>query len=212
MSLLFSKVTLCAEVEGQRQTAVANYNFVGLGYILDNPICSFWIVKHGVLATAKHCFTHLGMDQEAANNKLISKISIKFLKGKEGEFSIESSQLNKIIFDSGINDLAIITYSKVATESLVNLPEINLMVNEVEEVSNIAMLGYPDREHRLVLDKKQAKTNQLIMSSACQITGESSVIMPTINNPGYDGSLFDTTCAAWFFVGGGPVFKINENG
>lgn len=187
----------CEEVEGERKAAGSKYQFIGMSYNGQQPLCTTWIMRHGFLVTAKHCFTHLGMDEARANSQILPKLNIEFTSKDGKRFILGAKDLTSIKFDKGVNDFAYITYPEELTKTEISIPKLKIFEGSLEAIPNAEVVGFVDNGQKRVVSK------------GCSITGYTGLMMPTIKNPGYDGPLYDTTCAAWFYLGGGPVLKSN---
>ena len=187
----------------QRIKEFQQFPFVGVVKYNNGPVCTGFLIKHGVLATAKHCFSHHDIDElnfESHRLKLIfpkKNGSIDF-----HNITVEKEQILKLVLDSGSNDLAYIIYKREKTLNEIKLPsfEVNLE-EEILDETDIFRIGFPMGENH-VFDK--------VLTKDCQFTGKTDFFRPTITDPGYDGLLYDTDCPAWFGDSGGPIFENNE--
>jgi hypothetical protein len=186
---------------GSAVREINNDRFPQVGFLNYGEIsCASFILKHGVIATAKHCFTHHDIDEL---NFDPNKVKIRFAK-KGGNIDMDPLTLQgedvlKLIMDRGSNDIAYIIYKREKTEEIMDLSsfEINSS-SDVEDGLEIFRAGFPMGFNH-VFDK--------VITSGCSFSGKTDFFQPTITDPGYEGMLFDTDCPAWYGDSGGPVFS-----
>lgn len=176
------------------------YPSVGLIKYQGSISCAAFILKHGVIATAKHCFTHHDVTPE---NFDLNKVRILLPKtGGNVDFQnleLTGEDIYKLVLDSGSNDIAYILYNRNKTKDEIDLTKFQLNdQDDVENGTEIFRAGFPQGTDT-VFDK--------VITSGCSFTGKTGFFEPTITDPGYEGMLFDTDCPAWFGDSGGPVFS-----
>ena len=202
LQLPFTQVVLGAE----REKIGEEFPFVGLIKYTNGPVCTGFLVKHGVLATAKHCFSHKDINELNFDPK---KLKVSFFTEELDPFFpqlplvIEGNDIIKLTLDSGSNDIAYIIYKREATIDKIDLPKMEINTDvDISNETNVFRVGFPMGENH-VFDK--------VMTKDCQFTGKTDFFHPTITDPGYEGLLYDTDCPAWFGDSGGPVFERVEN-
>ena len=177
---------------------------VGLIKYQGSISCAAFIIRHGVLATAKHCFTHHDITSE---NFDTTKVRI-LLPKKGGNVDFQNLELTgedvyKLVLDSGSNDIAYILYNRKKTLDEVDLVKFQLNdQNDVEDGTELFRAGFPQGTDT-VFDK--------VITSGCSFAGNTGFFEATITDPGYEGMLFDTDCPAWFGDSGGPVFSAGKD-
>ena len=187
----------------ERVKEFQKFPFVGIVKYNNGPVCTGFLIRHGVLATAKHCFSHHNIDDL---NFEPNKLRLVFPK-KNGNIdfnnvTVEKEDILKLVLDSGSNDLAYIIYKREKTRTEITLPpfEVNLD-EEILDETDVFRVGFPMGENH-VFDK--------VLTKDCQFTGKTDFFRPTITDPGYEGLLYDTDCPAWFGDSGGPIFENNK--
>ena len=179
------------------------FPFVGVVKFTNGPVCTGFLVTHGVMATAKHCFSHHDIDELNIESKNLQLIFPK--KGGNIDFHntlIEKEDILKLVLDSGSNDLAYIIYKREKTQNEIEIPAMKLNLDEdIVDQAQVYRVGFPMGENH-VFDKVQ--------TSDCLFTGKTDFFRPTITDPGYEGLLYDTDCPAWFGDSGGPIFEENK--
>ncbi|RLA65429.1 MAG: hypothetical protein DRQ88_03230 [Epsilonproteobacteria bacterium] len=168
---------------------ISDYPFVGkLRYL--GVSCSAFMVKHGVLISAKHCFSHYDIFPEnfESQNLRVTFNSNEILTG---------DNVFELVFDRGENDLAYIIYDPDFSREKFDLSKI-LLSFAVEENVDIFRIGFPG------VGQYQGDK---ILTHQCRYLGNQDVFPPKITDPGYDGILLDTDCKAWHGDSGGPVMR-----
>jgi len=193
---------------GESNSAIREINndkFPQVGFLNYGDVsCASFILKHGVIATAKHCFTHHDIDELNFDPE---KVKIRFAK-KGGNIDIDPLTLQgedilKLIVDRGSNDIAYIIYKREVTQDLIDLSSFEINSNkDVEDGMEVFRAGFPMGFNH-VFDK--------VITSGCSFSGKTEFFQPTITDPGYEGLLFDTDCPAWYGDSGGPVFSTALN-
>jgi hypothetical protein len=188
----------------ERVKILHKFPFVGVVKFTNGPVCTGFLVTHGIMATAKHCFSHHDIDEFNIESKNLHLIFPK--KGGNIDFHntlIEKKDILKLVLDSGSNDLAYIIYKREKTLNEIDIPAMKLNLEEdIVDQAQIYRVGFPMGENH-VFDKVQ--------TSHCQFTGKTDFFRPTITDPGYEGLLYDTDCPAWFGDSGGPIFEENQD-
>ncbi len=202
VQLVFAQATF----GGERNKIGEQFPFVGLIKYENGLVCTGFLVKHGVLATAKHCFSHRDINELNFEPR---KLKVSFFTEEVDPFFpqlpliIEGNDIIKLVLDSGSNDIAYIIYKRESTIDKIQLPKME--VNTDEDISNethVFRVGFPMGENH-VFDK--------VLTKNCQFTGKTDFFHPTITDPGYEGLLYDTNCPAWYGDSGGPVFEKVKN-
>ncbi len=175
-------------VEGSR-IATNALNWIGQLKGSGTIFCTAWIIKHGIAVTAKHCFSHQGLDVALAN-QYMTILSMDFTDQNNSVITVRPGS---IIFDEGNNDIAFLIYDKSLTETKITF-EHELSLLPIGENSEVSIAGFPH------------PTFQKVISQKCRTTGVQKGFPPMEKDPGYIGIFEDTTCAGWFGVSGGPVF------
>lgn len=214
MKIIYSVIMsllLLIMIMGEAGSAVREINndrFPQVGFLNYGEVsCASFILKHGVIATAKHCFTHHDIDELNFDPK---KVKIRFAK-KGGNIDIdpltlEGEDILKLIMDRGSNDIAYIIYKREKTEEIMDLSSFEINDNkDMEDGMEVFRAGFPMGFNH-VFDK--------VITSGCSFSGKTDFFQPTITDPGYEGMLFDTDCPAWYGDSGGPVFssRMGDNG
>jgi hypothetical protein len=159
-----------------------------------NHSCSGFIVKHGLLVTAKHCFNHFDINPDNFNPK---GTSVTF-PGNKSKVVINS--IDKLIFDSGENDIAYLTYDPSQTLDLINLGDFKIS-KDIDFDLDIFRAGFSGEE---------TYSSDRILTQGCKFNKKKGHFPAMVTDPGYEGLLFDTECPAWFGDSGGPVITLQE--
>jgi hypothetical protein len=169
------------------------YSFVGYGVISGfSPHCTYSIVRHGLLLTAKHCFKHRAA---SAAPILPSQLSVLFPNNIE----ISANSIQEIILDEGDNDIAWVTYDAQATIGRIDLPEIIFSDRLPEIDSKFDMPGSP-------VSGRQ-RTRDFTKVVDCQLTGREGRFPPKPRDLGYEGLLIEMDCPAWYGQSGSPILN-----
>jgi hypothetical protein len=156
-------------------------------------------MEHGTFLTAKHCFRTLPQGDD------LLKVGLGFpLDGiqDEKDLVVKGSSLREIRYDGAGNDIAYIFYDAAATEGAFQTPDFPVL-GEVPAVgTELAVVGFPSQKDGIY---------RKLVTENCQVLDKSGTIPPLPKDPGYDGLLFDSNCAAWFGNSGGPFFTIGRN-
>lgn len=170
------------EIVKERFSFVGKLNYLGVK-------CSAFIIKHGVLVSAKHCFSHFDIyPEEFEANKLRIQLGATVITG---------DQVQELVFDRGENDLAYIIYDPEVTQDSIDITLVNPSL-EIESDLDIFRIGFPG------IGKYE---NEMVLTGDCKYLGEKDYFPPKITDPGYEGILLDTTCFAWHGDSGGPVMR-----
>lgn len=162
--------------------------------------CSGVILKHGIFATAKHCFQKTlptgsnltGMVIRFSNSGIIDTTNLR----------ISGTDIKEVIFDSDNNDIAYVLYQSSTTEDQIALDAEKIETEQPLADVPVHIVGFP------TLDSAPLKR---LTSFACKVTGKTDYLPPKPKDPlGYDGLLIDTDCIAWFGNSGGPFFQVSE--
>ncbi len=176
-----------------REVGNSTLEFVGQ-LNMGNRKCSGFIIKHGLLVTAKHCFSHIGVTPENFSPK---RISIIF---PQADFKVMINSVDKLIFDSGENDIAYLTYEPSQTINKIELGTFEV-ARDVDLTLDIFRAGFSGEE---------IFSGDRILSKGCKFTQKTGEFPPMVTDPGYEGMLYDTECPAWFGDSGGPVIAFHE--
>lgn len=181
---------------GNRRDVGDDYPWVGQLSRFGQPSCSVWILRHGVAVTARHCFTHQNMDEAEANAE-INYFRLRFGTSNKPVI-VGGSQIRKIQFDSGSNDIVFFLYDAKATQTIPL--KSHVVLDPLPADTKVNLLGYPNAGSKRVI------------SENCRTTGYRGSFPPHEQDSGYEGVFEDTTCAGWFGVSGGVFFGIDTNG
>lgn len=184
-----------------RDIGIGKYSYVGFGtyYITPNfglPFCTFTILKHGVLLTARHCIAH-------QDNFSIKNLTITF----HDSLVISGDDVLDIKLDSAENDFAYVYYDGFKTSGKINLPKIIISDTELKDTEIVEMPGYPNSK-----DISQKRLG--IVSKNCKTTGKKAYFPPMPADPGYLGLLTEMDCPAFMGQSGSPILlsRTNEQG
>ena len=154
--------------------------------------CTGTILEHGVILTARHCFDN-GLERN------IELIGIE-IEGIRSETKLTITGISSLIFDSGNNDFAWLTYSKERTSSLKELQKVTLDRENIPvEGEQLSLIGYP-----VTGSGKLVK----LVTMPCIRLKRQGQILPLPQDPGYLGTFYDTNCMAWRGNSGGPLFSM----
>ncbi|MEC7182099.1 MAG: trypsin-like serine protease, partial [Bdellovibrionota bacterium] len=165
---LFFQMTYIQTASGTvREKIGEKFPFVGLIKYENGLVCTGFLIKHGVLATAKHCFSHKDINELNFEPK---KLKVSFFKEKEDPFFpqlpliIKGSDIIQLVLDSGSNDIAYIIYKRESTMNIINLPEIEVNTHrDLSDEAHVFRVGFPMGENH-VFDK--------VLTKDCQFTGK----------------------------------------
>jgi hypothetical protein len=208
--LLIINTSLGANSPIDRDLAGKKFEHVGLVFINQTTACTVSIIKHGLLITAKHCFTSQGFyTGEDLSPELLE---IYFIKNSDqyaqSSVIIDPQNITKVVLDSGNNDLAFITYDPLATEKLISLPQIELYSEIVQPGTSLTLVGsQPLQLHHNIY---QPSNFQKIKTPYCHRVDQEGEILPIGRHQGYEGNLYGTNCPGWFGNSGGPFYIIRE--
>lgn len=171
--------------------------------------CTATVIKHGVLLTAKHCFTHENQRRVSRGRMPVAprELSISFpvLKGtREKSFDIASDRMLEIRLDEGVNDIAYVLYEPRATETAIQLPEFRIVKDAaaLKAGTPLEVVGFPVGDGFNPYGDVDMR-----VSKSCGFMEKTGYILPKPQDSGYDGLLHDTDCMAWFGNSGGPVLS-----
>lgn len=183
-------------LEGQRRAASDEYPWIGKINQYNRMFCSAWILEHGLAVTAKHCFTHRGLNQRDVDQSL-SSYSLLFGTNQQS-VSVKSASIRHIQFDSGANDLVFIVYDPTQTMSIPFQSQV--VLDPVPANTPMKLGGFPSPKFRRVI------------SEGCRTTGYRNDFPARPRDPGYEGIFEDTTCGAWYGASGGVLFDVDPSG
>jgi hypothetical protein len=172
------------------------FDFVGLLFLNDMPVCTVSILEHGFIALARHCLDGAWFANASANTKL-TFLHLEFRPAKGATVRIDGSSFNQISGDGGTNDLAYIRYPSDLTSEKIKLPIFDLMMDRFTTTPSLFTVGYP------MPDKVQHL--ERMISSTCQTDGRQGEL--TGFTQIYQGELFGTTCPAWYGSSGSLLFS-----
>lgn len=182
------------------ETARNDHQFVGLLYDQNKFVCTIFVLRHGLVVTAKSCLNpawpvggHPGVRY--------SFLTLEF-PGVDGEGSsirVDGMQITGVFPDTGRNDFAYLTYDPQLTESRLLVPELKL-VREARKYdrtsgANLFTVGFaiPAKPQRLLRLK----------SADCHFYGQTS-------GPGERGPVIKSDCPGWTGSAGQPVLSEGE--
>ena len=184
--LFFSLNTFSASRE------VGNTSLEFVGQIkFSNRRCSGFIVKHGLLVTAKHCFTHFDVSPEDFSPK---RTTVFFPGNGPG---VLINTLKNLILDSGENDIAYLTYDPSETLNKIDLGNFEIS-KDIDLDQEIFRAGFSGEE---------TYSGDRILVKGCKFTKKTGYFPPMVTDPGYEGLLYDSECPAWYGDSGGPVIS-----
>ncbi len=176
-----------------------SFEFVGLAYIDNRPRCTASVVHHGLVVTAKHCFTD-------SLELLLKGGSFPFLRLEfpysPGKLMIYGMSIRRVAEDSVDNDVIYLHYDPQLTLNKLQVPKIQPM-NSKKSLS---------RDEKLLLPafRLPQKARELKMEiQFCNATNELGQINSVL--PQYTGLLRGSTCQAYFMSSGAPFYQINKN-
>lgn len=182
-----------------RKVAKDSYTSVGMVTVSGNLRCSGLILKHGVFATAKHCFWSDNPDKSTlgliftASSGIIGTDSIK----------IPSSAIKELALDGDGNDIAYVIYDASKTKDKVELTTTNIIKEPPVPDTPMSLVGFPSPSDR---------TYRKLATAPCKRLDKEGTIEPNATDvKGYDGELYDTDCGAWFGNSGGPLFVMDAD-
>lgn len=172
------------DVDGQ-------FDYVGMLFFNDAPICTVTILKHGVLMLARHCIDPSWTAGATANTKY-TFLNVQFRPAKGEPVLIDGLDITQIQGDTGTDDLAFIRYVADDTKSI-QLPIFDLVKDKnAPPPAAIFTVGYP------MPDKVQHL--ERMVTNPCRLDGKTGELT------GYQGELVGTTCPAWFGSSGSLIF------
>ena len=185
----------------RRPDTSGRFAFVGFGTYRTGfggeiPLCTYSIVKHGLLLTAKHCFTHVGSPSNPAQ---VKNLKVTF----PGLVSLSGGDLKDIVLDPGPNDLAYVTYEAARTAALISLPPMRIATALPSLDTPLLMPGFPNAP---------AALRKLIVSQPCTLNGRHGTFPPKPKDAGYEGELWEMACPAWRGQSGSPLIEVVEEG
>ncbi|OZG72256.1 hypothetical protein BTA51_16065 [Hahella sp. CCB-MM4] len=165
----------------------------------DNLVCSATIIRHGMLLTAKHCF----YENDDPDDFYFVYSTDAMIDDDDLRIPITA-----IRYDGPgdeVNDIAVLYYQKKYTEGRVKLQDISVNVDTLaKEGDSLLLVSYPITKSRKVMR---------IASINCIRQRKIGTNPPLAKSPGYDGTLLDTNCLAFWGSSGGPIFQTQyENG
>ena len=131
--------------EGERVQAQSDFAWSALSILNGQPQCSPWIVEHGVLATAKHCFILPGLSEAQAKR---SNLTVIFSKSGQlapwmrPDIVLQGNDIKDVIYDSGDNDIAYILYDKRKTEGVIPLDN-KIVYDAPPKNTPLNLVGFP---------------------------------------------------------------------
>lgn len=191
MALILLSLNLMA---ANREIGNASLDFVG-EISLRGRRCSGFLAKHGLLVTAKHCFSHYGEHPDTFSSKGIKVV----FPSADSEVVITS--IERLMFDSGENDIAYLVYNPEQTSNQITLGNFYFS-KDIEGDFDIYRAGFSGEEEFV---------NTRILTKGCRFNQKTGYFPARITDPGYDGLLLDTECPAWFGDSGGPVIYKSED-
>ena len=180
-----------------RSVAESSFPSVGMVTVNGNLRCSGLILKHGVFATAKHCFW--------GDNPSKSTLGLVFT-GDSGvvdstAIKVPSSSMYELNMDGEGNDIAYVIYDGNTTKNKVTLTTTNIIAEPPVADTPMSLVGFPSPKDRTI---------RKLVSKPCKRLDKEGTIEPNdTDKKGYDGQLFDTDCGAWFGNSGGPLFVMD---
>ena len=184
-------LTATASARGARvELGKQIYPFVGYGVISNRAAhCTYSIVRHGLLVTAKHCFEHRAQSGRPIDLKTLS---IHF----QNEIPILPESILQLTLDAGDNDIAWVTYDPLATQNKIQLPEIKISNEILTQDIFVEMPGSPAVEN----------PRKYINVVSCRASGKIGTFPAKEFDPGYHGQLVETDCPAWYGQSGSPIY------
>lgn len=167
-----------------------------------SSICSGVFLKHGLVATAAHCFVLAGMTEEQAANGLTLHFSFSGRVDGTDDLVLNATS---VAFDGPNTDLAYIQYDAAQTASRGELTAPEIHRETVKAGATLALAGYPIPGGGMYPPPLSSGWDR-IETRNCTATGEVGRVA------GYNGDLHGTDCIAWFGNSGGPVYLIAEQG
>jgi len=167
------------------------FDYVGMLFFNDMPVCTVTILQHGFLVLARHCLDQSWFAGATADTKF-TYLNVQFRPAKGQPIRIEGYNFTQIQGDTGNDDLAYIRYPAEATANI-QLPIFDVIKDQsTPPPADVFTVGYP------MPDKVQHL--ERMVSQSCQLNGKTGEL------PGYQGDLVGTTCPAWFGSSGSLFF------
>ncbi len=162
--------------------------------------CSGVILRHGVFATAKHCFHKVLPEGDA-----VQAWALYFPENGEISTStlvVSGEDIKQVIFDGDQNDIAYVIYTAEKTKGIVPIDTESILRAPPEAEVPLHLVGFPTLKSLSLIR---------LTSYICKTTGKTGLLPPKPHDElGYDGLLYDTDCVAWFGNSGGPIFQVSK--
>ncbi|MGZ3695833.1 MAG: hypothetical protein ACXWQO_17200, partial [Bdellovibrionota bacterium] len=190
------------QLPDRRVDANGAFDFVGVLFLNDSPVCSVTILEHGIMVLARHCIDKGWFSEKGSKTKFVY-LNVQFRAAQGGPvIRIDGSDFDQIGGDSGVNDLAYIRYSSALTSGQIKLPIFDFVRDRSRLLEKPALftVGFPmpGKVQRL----------QRFVSSPCSFDGREG------EQPGqskiYHGPLLGTTCPAWYGSSGSLAFSHSD--
>jgi hypothetical protein len=195
LAFLFDSQTPIPEVTQMADRHVDvddQFDFVGMLFLNDAPICTVTILQHGFAVLARHCLDPSWFKGATAGTKFMF-LNLQFHLAKGDSIRISGMDLIQIQGDTGDDDLAYIRYPAEETMHSIQLPIFDLVKDKsLPPASTIFTVGYPMPDKIQHLER--------IVSGPCHLDGRIGRLS------GYQGELIGTTCPAWFGASGSLFF------
>jgi hypothetical protein len=175
-----------------------DFDFVGMLFFNDSPVCTATILKHGFIALARHCLDASWFTNSTGDTKY-PFLSVQFRPASgAAPIRIDGSSFSQISGDSGDDDLAYIKYPAELSSNLIRLPIFDLVMDHFQAPPAVFTVGYP----------MPAKIQRLerFISNPCQYNGKEGDMPEAI----YHGLMFGTTCPAWYGSSGSLMFSAGD--
>ena len=190
------------ELSPSRVEAPSPYQFTGVILNGGSLRCSGVLLAHGLMVTAKHCFSSSEEDGTAS----ISEISLVFPNLNTVTASDERISIEDVIFDTPLgsgNDIAYITFDPALTTGTVDPFSGEINTSTVVPASEaMTTVGFPSTDDGSVIR---------LATKNCKRLDKEGTIGPNIEDKGYDGKLYDTNCVAWKGNSGGGFYTIDPD-
>ena len=127
-------------VKGTREIANTDYSWVGQLYFKNSASCTAWFVAPGMLATAKHCFTHGSVPTDAR----WGHITVHFTKtdriSQRGYRKVV--RITEVVWDEGENDIAFLRYEPNELDGFFDV-KITLATQLPDDLTSLIVVGFP---------------------------------------------------------------------